>query len=188
MAEQLDVPVELSAALDVLGTNYNKRGRLRDYLLVAQRRQQLSRDPRFDDLREKLDILTETAQALKMVGNYAQAIPLLLEAEDLGEQIQDIHKQVKALYLQAECWTRMDRWDEILLAEERVQALQRRYPLKRLGAICWLLAFSASVHTLRGDKVKGARMADESYTIMRNVIFMGEDDNGEKNWGSPQFY
>ncbi len=185
MAEQLDAPVELSAALEVLGSSYIKSGRLRDGLLVAQRRQRLSRDSRFDDLREKLDILVETALALKMFGEYAQAIPLLLEAEDLGEQIQDVHGHVAALYLQAECWTRLDRWDEVLLAEERVQVLQRRHPLQRLGAVCWLLAFSASVHTMRGEKKKGARMADESYAIMTIV---GVSDDEEKNWGSAQYY
>jgi len=66
MAEQLDAPVDLSAALDALGTSYNSLGRFRDYLLVEQRRQRLSRDSRFNNLREKLNILNETAHALKM--------------------------------------------------------------------------------------------------------------------------
>jgi len=177
MAEQLDAPVELSAALDALGTNYNKLGRFRDYLLVEQRRQRLSRDPRFNNLREKLNILNETAHALKIVGDYAQAIPLVLEAEILAEQIQDIYNQAKALTHQAECWVRLDRWDEVLIVEEKIEVLQGRYPLTRLGGICWVLAFSAVVHAMRGQKEQAAQLADESYKIM--IIFYG---GGEEVW------
>jgi tetratricopeptide (TPR) repeat protein len=179
MAEQLDAPVDLSAALDALGTNHNKLGRFRDYLLVEQRRQRLSRDPRFDDLREKLNILNETAHALKIVGSYAQAIPLVLEAEILAEQIQDIYNQAMALIHQAECWVRLDRWDEVLIVKEKIEVLQQRYPLTKLGGICWVLAFSAVVHALRGQKEQAAQLADESYKIM--IIFYG---GGEEVWRS----
>jgi len=184
MAEQLNASVDLSAALDALGTNYNNLGRFRDYLLVEQRRQRLSRDPRFDDLREKLNILNETAHALKMVGRYAQAIPLALEAEILAEQIQDIYNQAKALIHQAECWIRLDRWEEVLLVEEKIEVLQGRYPLTRLGGICWVLAFSASVHALRGEIKQAAQLADESYEIM-----IGFEGGSEEVWrGQAAFY
>jgi tetratricopeptide (TPR) repeat protein len=183
MAEQLDAPVELSDALDALALASNRRAQPRDYLLLEQRRERLSRDPRFDDLPEKLDILVENALALKMVGDHARAIPLFLEAEALAAQMQETHQQVRTLYLQAECWFRLDRWDEVLLAEERAQALQRRYPLNRLGAMCWLLAFSSSVHALRGEKVIAQRLADESYTIM-----FGVSGGDESNWHSGPYY
>jgi len=176
MAEQLDAPVELSAALDALGTNYNKLGRIREFLLVQQRRQRLSRDPSFNNLREKLNILNETAHALKIVGGYAQAIPLVLEVEILAEQIQDIYNQAKALIHQAECWVRLDRWDEVLIVEEKIEVLQGRHRLTRLGGICWVLAFSAVVHALRGQKEQAAQLADESYKIM--IIISG----GEEVW------
>jgi len=174
MARQLDTPVDLSAALDALGTEYYNLGRFRDFLLVEQRRQRLSRDARFDDLREKLNILNETARALMMVGDFAQAIPLLMEAEKLAEQIQDIFGQAKSLNYQSECWVRLDRWDEALLAGEKTEVLQKRYPTKSLGGICWVLAFSASVHALRGHKEKAANLADESYEIM--IIFEGGNE------------
>ena len=90
---------------------------------------------------------------------------------------------VKALYLQSECWVRLDRWDKVLLAEEKIKALQRRYPLKRLGAVCWLLAFSATVHALRGEKDIAARLANESYDTMLELA--GGD---ESNWGSDGYY
>jgi hypothetical protein len=183
MAEQLDAPVELSSALDALGTSFHGLGLFRDYLLNQQRRQRLSHDAGFDDLREKLDILNETAQALKMVGDYAQATPLLLEAEVLGEQIRDIFNHSKALWYQAECWMRLDRWDEVLVAEEKIMVLQRRYPINRLGPICWLLAISASVHAYRGEEEMGTRLSNESYAIM--LDFAG---GNEENWHRDHYY
>jgi hypothetical protein len=84
MAQRLDAPVELSAALDALGVIYTHRGRIRDYLRVQQTRQRISRDEGFDDLREKLNILIENASALKMVGDYVQAIPLFAGGRGFG--------------------------------------------------------------------------------------------------------
>jgi hypothetical protein len=78
---------------------------------------------------------------------------------------------------------RLDRWDEALLAEEKSQALQQRHPLNRLGPMCWLFAFSASVHALRGEEDVAARLADESYSIM-----LGVSGGDESNWHSGQFY
>jgi class 3 adenylate cyclase/tetratricopeptide (TPR) repeat protein len=184
MAEQLDAPVELSAARKALGDYHLRLGHYRQYLHIQLGRQQLSRNERFDDLREKLNILNETALALKMVGDYAQAIPLLLEAEELGEQIQDLYGHTQALWLQAESWVRMDRWDEVLFAFEKIQVLQQRYPLERLGPICWLLAFSASVYALRGDEEMSARLADESYAVMREFVRVDE----ETMWHSAHYY
>ncbi len=183
MAERLDAPVELSSALDALATLYNRRGDIRNYLLLEQRRQQLSLDPRFDDLREKFDILVQNATVLKKVGDHAQAIPLLLEAEKLAVRIQESRYQVRTLYLQAECWVHLDRWDEVLLAEEKGQAIQRRYPINRVGSMCWLLAFSSTVHALRGEKQIAAQLADESYAMM-----LGIATGNESNWESAQFY
>lgn len=183
MAEQLDAPVELAAALDALALALNMRALPRDYLLLEQRRARLSRDPRFDDLTIKLDILNENALALKLVGDHAQAIPLFMEAEELAAQMHETHGQARALYLQAECWYRLDRWDEVLLAEERGQALQRRYSLNKLGPLCWLFAFSASVHALRGEERIAARLAEESHASM-----LGITDGDESTWHSAQFY
>jgi hypothetical protein len=183
MAEHLDAPVELSAALNALATLYKRRGQIRDYLLLEQRRWRLSRDPRFDDLREKIDILVENATAFKQLGQYAQVIPLLLEAENLAVQIHELSDQANILQFQAECWVRLDRWDEVLLAEEKGQALQRRYPLNRRVIICWLLAFSSSVHALRGEKQIAAQLADESHAIM-----LEGTTGDESNWDGAQFY
>ena len=183
MAEQLDAPVELSAALNSLGTLYRNRGQLRKNLLIQQKRQHLSQDPRFIDLREKLSILNDASHALKMVGNYAQAIPLLMEAEGLADQIREPHAQIRALYLQSECWVRLDRWDEVLLVEEKGKELQKRFPLQRIGPICWLLAFSASVHAFRGDQKNSITLGNESRTIMLDLAGGNED-----HWHSAQYY
>ena len=63
------------------------------------------------------------------------------------------------------------------------KALQKRYPLQRLGPICWLLAFSAAVHALRGDHNYAITLGNESRTIMLDLA--GGD---EENWHSAQFY
>ena len=136
------------------------RGVFATICCLSNRRQRLSRDPRFDDMREKLNILTENAAALKLVGDYAQAIPLLLEAESLAEKVRAASAQNKALWLQSECWMRLDRWDEVLQSEERARIAQRRFHEGKGDVFCWLLAFSASVYAYRGQEEISARLGD----------------------------
>jgi hypothetical protein len=143
----------------------------------------LSRDQSFDDLREKIDVLSMNAQTLMGVGHYAQAMPHLLEAEELGEQIQDPRNQTRILRMQADCWARLDRWDDVLVAEEKMKALQRRFPLEKLEAVCWLLAFSGSVHALRGELDRAAQLRQESYDIM-----IARAGRSEESWSSAVYY
>jgi hypothetical protein len=173
----------LSAALDTMGILLKERGRIRDYIQLEQRRQWLSRDPRFDDKREKLNILTENALALKLAGDHARAIPLLLEAEVLAEKVRAAFAQSKALWLQAECWTRLDRWDEVLQTEARANILHQSHPKKRLDVLCWLLAFNASVYALRGEEEVAARLGDESYALM-----LGQTGASEEGWSIAPYY
>lgn len=175
MAEELDTPYELSAALGRIADVYGARRRYRERVKVAQRRLTLSRDTDFADLREQLNILTETAGALRGVGRYAQAIALLIEAEAIGVQIQDIDDQVYPLQAKVHCWLRLDRWDNILKTEEKMEILFKRYSLERHAAICWYSGFTASVHSLRGEYERARQLQERSYEIMIGVS--GSEDH-----------
>jgi len=136
MAEQLDAPVELSASLEALAAVYGARGLLRERLQVCLRRLALSREPRFTDQRERASIVGQVGHALFDVGEYADALPHLLEAEELATQIQDPPKQADTWTLLGECYLRLDRWDEVAGIEDQLRILQTRYPFERLGFWC----------------------------------------------------
>jgi DNA-binding SARP family transcriptional activator len=179
MAELLDEPVALSAALKALVNVYYGRGLLRERVEVSLRRLALSRDPRFADLRERVDILLEAGDALVDVGEFAQAIPYLLEAERLASQIQVLDQQANAINLQAKSWFRLDRWDDVLKIEERWRVLQRRYPRKRVGPFCFEAALSSSAYALRGDLEQARALRDESHAIM--VAVSGPPEEWQRN-------
>jgi hypothetical protein len=110
------------------------RSLLREHLHVAQKRLEISQDPRADDLGESIDALSGVGMALMYVGEYAQAMPHLQEAEILAASVQAIGQQAAALSLQGQCWFRLDRWDEVFATEERWRDLERRYTRQRVGA------------------------------------------------------
>ena len=151
MAEQLDLPVELSTALDALSTIYGVRGLLRERVQLAQRRIALSRDPRFGDKREQCQILNQTGNALVLVGENNQALSYLLEAERLAGQIHDVNLAVYSLGLQAQCLYNLDRWDEMIRIEEQRRSLEERYGIDRVDRMCFYCGLSANVSALRGD-------------------------------------
>jgi tetratricopeptide (TPR) repeat protein len=166
MAQQLGSQIELSAALDVLGTVHFAQGRLREHLQVALRRLEITRDPQFGDLREKLDSLRGAGSALMYTGEYAEAIPHLEEAERMAGRMQAIDQQFNALALQVQCWFRLDRWEDALDAEERVRDLGRKYARERTGPMCFPLGLSATIYALRGDEERARTDGTESYDIM----------------------
>jgi tetratricopeptide (TPR) repeat protein len=173
MAEQLDAPLELSAALDALATVYGVRGLYRERVQLALRRLALSRDPRFVNKRELCNILCQTANALLLVGEYAQALPYLTEAERLADQVRDVSQQTYALGLQAQCLFGLDRWDELLQIEERRQALEQRYGRERVDRMCFYCGLSANVLALRGDYEHANYWRDTAYDHMADA------------WGGP---
>jgi tetratricopeptide (TPR) repeat protein len=133
MAERLDDPVILSQALGALANILDGRSLLREYLQVAQRRLEISKDARLEDPSEGIDALNGVGMALMYVGEYTQAMPHLREAETLAASVQAIGQQTVALGLQGQCWFRLDRWDEVFAMEERWRDLERRYPRQRTG-------------------------------------------------------
>jgi tetratricopeptide (TPR) repeat protein len=168
-AERLDAPVELSSALITLSSIYGAGGLLRERVEVALRALALSHDPRFDDMRERINILIGTGSALIHAGEYAHAIPHLLEAEGLADQIRAVDEQARALSALHQGLFRLDRWDEMFKIEEKRRALQQLYSLERLGATCFAIGLSAAVHAPRGEFDQAESLREESYTIMAGI-------------------
>jgi tetratricopeptide (TPR) repeat protein len=169
VAEQLDAPAELSAALQMLANVYYARGRLRERVQVALQRLALSHDPRFGDPREHVDILNQIGTALMDVGEYAQALSYVQEAERLAGQIHAIGLQVYAVRVQSRCWFQLDRWDDVLMAEPKWRDLERRYTREQVGPTCFEIALTAAIHALRGQFDQAAAQRKEAYAIMAAV-------------------
>jgi tetratricopeptide (TPR) repeat protein len=169
LAEKLDAPVELSAALGVLAKSYSTRGLFRERVALAQRRLVLSRDPRFGDLRQRVTVLNDGGMALMIVGDYIEALQLVYEAEALAAKIRDVSQQVYAMQLQAQCYFGLDRWDELLNVEERRKALEADYGPERVDRMCYYCGISANVRGWRGeeDLAKAGRL--EAFDFMASV-------------------
>jgi class 3 adenylate cyclase/tetratricopeptide (TPR) repeat protein len=168
MAERLNAPVELSAALEALNVAYGARGLFRERVQASLQRLALSRDPSFGDAHEWVSILIDAGRSLAHVGEYAEGMQHLLEAENLAGRIHSVRQQVLALNYQARIWFRRDRWDRVLAIEPRLRELEQRSPnfLNRAGAYCFLIATIAGAHALRGDVERAAALRDEAMNIM----------------------
>ncbi|MGH2625095.1 MAG: hypothetical protein ACRDHY_00410, partial [Anaerolineales bacterium] len=127
IAEHLGDPVEMSAALGALSQASFGRGQLREHLEAALRRLAITEAPTFEDLRERLDSLREVGLAHLTLGNYEGALPYLDRAQELAGKISAVDQQFNALALQAQCWLRLDRWEEVLAAEEHWRELAGGY-------------------------------------------------------------
>lgn len=175
MAEELTSPVEHSVALEASGSALFGLGQLRESLETAEQRLEIARRPGFPDEREALDALRGAACAMVYVGEYEQAIPLLLEAEQGAQRTQSADQIFNVMALLTHCWFRLDRWDEIRSRRGLWEDLEQRFPQERTGPICWPLGLQAIVQTLSGDDEAGAELRDRSFAIMVRTF-------GEDNW------
>ena len=177
IAEQLGTPVEITDALDALSNVYGARGLLRERVDIELRRLELSRDPRFMDLRKRVNILAEVGAVLVYVGEYAKAMPHLLEAEKLASQNQDLDRQFTALRVQSHCLYQMDQWDQAINIEEKWRALEKSYPnfTKLIYGRCFQIALNASIHARRGELKQAAALRKESLAIMLDEV--GSEEN-----------
>ena len=182
MAAELDNPVDLSQSYGALANVLDGRSRLRQHLQMAEQRLVICRRPGFDDLRETIEALRGLGTALMYVGEYQRALPHLAEAEGLANRMQAIDQIANVLTVQSQCLFRTDRWDEVLALEEKWRALERRHTRERVGATCFLVALSASVHALRGDLDRAGPYAQESFDFM--VSISGKPERWQRN----QFY
>ncbi len=183
LAEQLDAPVEMSVALQALADIYSIRGLSPKQVEVSLRRLALSRNPSFGDLSERINVLDGVSSALILTGEYAQAIPHLLEAENLAIQIGAIDRLVWMLTHQGLCWFRLDRWDELFKIDEKRRDLEQRYPRERIGASCIEIALSAAALALRGDFDQAEVLREQAYAIM-----VSRAGGSPENWGRIQHY
>jgi class 3 adenylate cyclase/tetratricopeptide (TPR) repeat protein len=133
MAEGLGDAVLLSQALGALANVLDGQSLLRNHLQVAQRRLEISQGPEFEDQREQIDALRGVGVALMYVGEYAQALPYLAQAEELATQMQATDQIANALGIRAQCLFRADRWDEVLATETKWRDLEQRYTRERVG-------------------------------------------------------
>jgi class 3 adenylate cyclase/tetratricopeptide (TPR) repeat protein len=187
MAEQLDDPVLLSQALGALASVLDGRSLLREHLAVALRRFEISNAVHLDgrerfDVRERIDALRGVGVGLMYVGEYEQALPHLEEAEALAARTQTIDQQANAIGIQAQCYLRADRWDEVLKLEDKWRDLERRYSRERVGETCFFVALSGTVHALRGDREQAEKYRLESFDYM--VSMSGPPEQWQRN----QFY
>jgi tetratricopeptide (TPR) repeat protein len=182
MASRLDSLGDLSLAYGALGNVLDGRGRLREHLEVAERRLAICRRPEFVDLREQVEALRALGSSLMNVGEYAEALTHLVEAEALANRVRATDQIINALGIQAQCLFRLDRWDEVLAVEAKWRELERRHTREQVGATCFFVALSASVHARRGDLELASSYAKESFDFMVSVSGQLE------HWQRNQFY
>ena len=170
MAKELDAPLELSSALESLSLVYGARGQFRERVNVCERRLELSRDPRFVDYRERVNVLYQLARALLSIGEYEAALVHAAEAGNLSAAIHDVTTQVNAMTLQSQCLFPLDRWNDLFAMDEKLREMQARNPFERLGiALCLHTALVSAVKTLRGDRKQAETLREEAYDIMTKI-------------------
>jgi DNA-binding SARP family transcriptional activator/type II secretory pathway predicted ATPase ExeA/HEPN domain-containing protein len=170
MAEQLDAPAEHSVALAALVVTLGAQERYRERAQAALQRVAITHDPRFADLRERMDSLFGAADSLMYVGDYAQAQPFLRQAETLSEQMRDFSYLAYALMKQGECGFYLDRWDEVLDFAKRRQALVQAYGVARIGRQCFYCGITSSVYALRGEQEQSAYWRSVAMDYMCEAI------------------
>jgi tetratricopeptide (TPR) repeat protein len=171
MADEIDAPVELSAALESLSLVYGARGQFRERVDVSLRRLELSRDPRFADHLERVNVLYQLGRALLSVGEYEAALAYAKEAEEQSAAIQDVATQVNAITMQSQCLFPLDRWDDLLLVDEKLGDIQARHPFERLGvALCFHTALISAVRRLRGEHEHAVVLRERAYEIMTKIV------------------
>lgn len=184
LAERLGEPIELADALNALSNAYGGRGLFRERVDLEVRRLDLIRHPRFTDINKRAAVLNQAGAVLVYVGEYARAMPHLLEAEKLTSQTRDMDQLLGILRVQSHCLYLTDQWDELTKIEAKWRALEKQYPkfFKLVWASCFQVALNASVHARRGDMVQAEKLREEAHTLMIGV------DGTEERFGRDSYY
>ena len=132
-ARKLGKAIDLSHALGALATVFDGRSQLRESLKVSIQRLEICANPAFDNENERLEALRSAGSAYLFAGEYDQAMTALKSAYDLALKVKSVNKQADILGLQAQCYFRLDRWDEVLSVETMWRDLERRYSRERVG-------------------------------------------------------
>ncbi len=133
LADQLQDQELLSSSLGALATALDGQSLLREHLKITERRVKIGRNGHQVSEHEKIDAQRGMGAALMYVGQYAEALPYLEEAESLAVHVRAPDQTANALGLMAQCLFRMDRWDDVLKVEERWRDLDMRYTRERVG-------------------------------------------------------
>ncbi|HUE98390.1 MAG TPA: AAA family ATPase [Anaerolineales bacterium] len=184
LAEQLGEPRQLAEALNALSNSYGGLGLFRERVDLELRRLDLIRDPRFTDINKRADVLNQAGAVLVYVGEYARAMPHLLEAEKLTSQTRDMDQLLGILRVQSHCLYLTDQWDELTKIEAKWRALEKQYPkfFKLVWASCFQVALNASVHARRGDMEQAEKLREEARNLMIGL------DGTEERFGRDNYY
>src|SRR5262249_955624 len=118
---------------------------------------------------QRVMVLNDGGTALMIVGEYAEALPLVYEAEALAARVRDISEQTHAMELQAQCYFGLDRWDEVLEVEARRKKLEAEYAPSKVDRMCYYGGIHANVQGWRGN-LEGARAGyQEAFDFMAEV-------------------
>ena len=184
LAERLGEPMEISETLNALSNVYGGRGLFRERVELELRRLELVRDPRFIDMTKRVNVLNQAGAVLVYVGEYAKAMPHLLEAERLASQTRDMDRLVSVLRVQSHCLYLTDQWDELTRIEAKWRALEKQYPrfFRLVFGSCFQIALNASVHARRGEMEQAGKMREEARALMVSM------DETEDRFGRDNYY
>lgn len=182
MSGALDDPVLLSRALGALANVFDGQSLLRQHYEVVQRRLAITQEDDFGDASERIDALRGAGLAHMYVGEYAQALPYLDEAEGMARRMRAVDQIANVVGIRAQCFFRSDQWEGVLAMEEVWRELEEKYPRRRVGETCFFVALSAAVFGLRGDHERTRAYAEESYNYMLSM------SGDETQWQRNQFY
>jgi hypothetical protein len=127
-------------------------------------------------MRERLSVLCQTGVALRVVGEYSQALPHLQEAERLATEARDVSQRVAALQLQAQCLFGLDRWEEMLQIDGRQELIVAEYGADRVDRMCMYCGISANVLGWMGEFQAARARRQEAYDRMAEY-WCGPPDN-----------
>jgi class 3 adenylate cyclase/tetratricopeptide (TPR) repeat protein len=168
IAEKMDEPEILSTALGALSFVYYGLQKYTKSLEISGQQLQLLKTLSVENKPERVDGLSQMGRTLVGMGEYRKSIDYLQEAEQLADQIQDVHRQVLVMTSQVDAWYNLDEWDHVLEMEIKLRELVERYPnfFTRSSPPCFQIGLAASVHALKGEFERAAELREESNQIM----------------------
>jgi predicted ATPase len=175
MAEQVDSPADLSAALSALSDVLGLRGSWRECAQITLRRIAINDEARLGDVQERATALIDASWALEAVGEYAEGARWAIEGGSIAEQAKMVDLEKAALDQRIHCLLGLDRWDDVMALDAKLRDMQRRYPRERIGPSCYAIAAIARIHALRGEPELARAQRNEADTIMTSMMGPHED-------------
>jgi predicted ATPase len=175
MAEQVDSPADLSAALRALNDVLATRGSWRECAQITLRRIALNDAARLGDVQEQATAIIDASWALEKVGEYAESARLALEGGTLAEQAKMVDLEKSSLDQRVHSLLGLDLWDDVLALDAKLRDMQQRYPRERIGPSCYAIAAIARIHALRGELDLARAQRDEADAIMISIVGPHED-------------